>query len=638
MTATFTGHELAALRLREVKVSPARVIVRLLVRFRPLHTKLMWDHSTDPIHETGDWSPEPVSGEGELRMIFVPATDRIGGVAFSGFAFHYEYRSAGTPLFYLYDMSSWELDGDIRGATAISQSSCSDPVVTFRPGTAWTTEGIIPWYDANSRANRIMTHNLPRWASHQAFDYQFKGDKTLIGLWERVDLIRSVVRRDAGRPELKVFDKYVFDETLKHATPAKRILLNTEPRSRVGQQNLWTWTIQEVHNRARAEFGLREEPLLQRLNVNYWHSFTIDTYYKDLLPAAEAIGVQALFIDNLCRSNMTARMPFGNMCCSHDFEIATELGGPAKLKKFVNRCRTLGVTPYSWTNPNQSCASPLFRGYGKWAGINTRSWFVRLPDTRSPYCGAYIPEGSDFDLSVEAARSYWTGCLKRIKRQTGLSAYLWDSFYNSAFMPVSYADGVPHTVWRGVLAALKDLQDAGLHFMIESFGPWGEVQHGCLKSYNLDNLFACYKILLGTGYTTIPSGHAEARPAPYPVPDYYRILAHMSKPDLPLFFGNQRIDAVFGAGHRRALADYNANRRRMSRRFLQEDGRSVLWHDDAGRRATLWNFTTRRLALPGWVTDLTTGEKLSKTAGVCPLEAGHTYAIAGVQPLPEALE
>jgi hypothetical protein len=112
----------------------------------------------------------------------------------------------------------------------------------------------------------------------------------------------------------------------------------------------------------------------------------------------------------------------------------------------------------------------------------------------------------------------------------------------------------------------------------------------------------------------------------------------MSKPDLPLFFGNQRIDAVFGAGHRRALADYNANRRRMSRRFLQEDGRSVLWHDDAGRRATLWNFTTRRLALPGWVTDLTTGEKLSKTAGVCPLEAGHTYAIAGVQPLPEALE
>ena len=38
-----------------------------------------------------------------------------------------------------------------------------------------------------------MTHNLPRWASHQAFDFQFKGDRTLLGVFERVELIRSVL-------------------------------------------------------------------------------------------------------------------------------------------------------------------------------------------------------------------------------------------------------------------------------------------------------------------------------------------------------------------------------------------------------------------------------------------------------------
>jgi hypothetical protein len=302
----------------------------------------------------------------------------------------------------------------------------------------------------------------------------------------------------------------------------------------------------------------------------------------------------------------------------------------------VRECVKAGITPYSWTNPNQSCASPLFRRYGAWAGEDTRHWFVRMADTRSPYCGAYIPEGTAFDLTVDDARAYWTGCLKRIRRDTGLRAYLWDSFYNTAFLPVSYAGGRPHTVWRGTLAALKTLQDAGLHFMIESFGPFGEVQHGCPRSYGLENLFACYKVLLGTGYTTVPSGGGQPRSAPYPVPEYYRILAHMSKPDLPLYFGSERVDAVFTDGHKRALADYNASRGRMTRRFLQEDGKGVLWQDGAGRRATLWNFTARELALPGAVSDLTAGRRVPRSARYR-LEAFHTYAFRLDSATPEQL-
>ena len=40
-------------------------------------------------------------------------------------------------------MASWELDGDITGATAYSQSSCSPPVAHFARDTAWTTEGVL---------------------------------------------------------------------------------------------------------------------------------------------------------------------------------------------------------------------------------------------------------------------------------------------------------------------------------------------------------------------------------------------------------------------------------------------------------------------------------------------------------------
>jgi hypothetical protein len=173
--------------------------------------------------------------------------------------------------------------------------------------------------------------------------------------------------------------------------------------------------------------------------------------------------------------------------------------------------------------------------------------------------------------------------------------------------------------------------------MIESFGPFGEAQHGCPKSYNLDNLFACYKVLLGTGYTTIPSGATEPQAAPYPVPDYFRILASMSKPDLPLWFGRRRVDELFTDGHRRALADFNAHRLHMGRRFLQEDGGAIVWHDRAGRRATIWNSRGRRVALPGRVTDATTGTPLPRAARYR-LQPCHTYVVTGARTMPESLD
>ena len=53
--------------------------------------------------------------------------------------------------------------------------------MTIKPETAFTTEGDLHFLDPASHFNRIMTHNLPLWASHQAFDFQFKPDgKTLV--------------------------------------------------------------------------------------------------------------------------------------------------------------------------------------------------------------------------------------------------------------------------------------------------------------------------------------------------------------------------------------------------------------------------------------------------------------------------
>ncbi len=92
---------------------------------------------------------------------------------------------------------------------------------------------------------------------------------------------------------------------------------------------------------------MKEEPLLSCLAHNYWINFTIATYYKDLLPAAKALGFESIFVDNLNKSDMTEKMFTQNMCCGHEYEPAAALGGKRALKKFVCDCARAGITVFS---------------------------------------------------------------------------------------------------------------------------------------------------------------------------------------------------------------------------------------------------------------------------------------------------
>lgn len=632
-TQSFSGMTLSGQRLLEVEKSAEEIRVKVALTFTPMDVKMLRDHSFDPIHDVADWDVDQAAERGRLDIVLRPATDTFNGVTFAGFSYHYEYRSDEVGIFYLLDLASWELDGDITGATVVSQSSCSAPVATFAPETAWTTEGVMHWADPAVEPNMIMTHNLPRWASHQSFDFQCKGDNTLIGIFANVDLVRTLLSREAGKAELKTVDKYIFDQATAHSTTAKAILLNTDAKTATDQHNLWTWIFDAVHDRARAEFGLAEEPIYPMISQNYWEGFTIDSYRRDLLPAAAALGVQRLFIDNMNRSAMTEGCPHPenmfNMCCGHEYEPAPKLGGTPALKRFVEDSKKAGVIPFSWTNNDQAISSPL----NHWYKEEYASWYVKMEDTRSKYGGAYMAVFHIWSFNSDGARRNWIDSLKKIREETGLSGYLFDSFYNLGFMPVDFRNGKPRTHWRKLLEAFKELQDADVHFFIESFGPFGRVMHGCPASYNLDVAFACYKVNLGSGYTTIPGPQALKDTAAKHAQELYYQLAYMIEASVPLYIGEQRIDEVWGEPHKRALADFHENYPYMETRYLQEDDQAVLWHDAAGTRATLWSFTDRDVALPGTVTDVTTGTALP-TAATYHLQACHTYSITGVATLP----
>lgn len=618
---TFTGLELEGLKLLRIRGRR----IELEARFRKMPVKVMRDHSFDPIHELGDWGQPAVAGTGRLDLVLKPSRDEFNGLTFSGFSYHWEYRSKDVPLYWLMDQATWELDGDITGATAVSQSSCSAPVATFDRENAWSTEGILHFLVEKGNENPVMTHNLPRWASHGAFDFQYKGDTTLIGVFEHVDLIRSVVCRDAGKPELKHFDKHIFDQSLKVITTPKKILLNREPKTAVGQQNAWTWIHEDIEDRARAEFGLKQEPFIPTIGQNYWVNFTTKSYFDDLIPAAAAVGCRRVFVDNLKKSAMTDRTPFPgkfnwNMCCGHEYEIAPELGGVEGVRKLVREAAKLGIAVKSWTNNDQALSSPL----NKAERADEKAWYVLLEDARQKYGGAYAGCMSVLDMSTKEAREYFVKSHLKIKRQTGLNWYLFDSFYNLGFMPVSYQGMQPRTMWRGLLQAFKQLQDGGVHFTIESFGPFGCPQHGHPSTYNFSTIFACYRVGLGNDYSTVPTGAALKDVTPKSAAGVYYALAHMAYSGIPLFEDGKRIDLVWTAEHKRALADYHAVLGRLHRRSLQEDGLGVLWRDKSGKHSTLFNFKARTVSLPGKVVDITTGKVLPRSV-VYALESCHTY-------------
>jgi hypothetical protein len=82
----------------------------------------------------------------------------------------------------------------------------------------------------------------------------------------------------------------------------------------------------------------------------------------------------------------------------------------------------------------------------------------------------------------------------------------------------------------------RHLQAAGIDMAIESFGPWGQVCHGHPSSYDIPSIFACYKVGVGTDYTTVPTSHVLKDVQPKDAAGVFYTLAHMAGCHMPLFF------------------------------------------------------------------------------------------------------
>jgi len=634
---TFTGLKLSRCRFLGIDEGVESVKINLEAEWIAQQVLTMRDHSFDPIHNMDDWDDTPVLKTNALSIVIEKGSYHNSGYDFYGFSYYYEFFG-DVEMYHILERSSWELDGDIVGATCYSQSACSDPVVTFAQDNFWTTEGKLFFLDESSVYNRVMTHNLPRWASHQWFDYQFKEDKTLISLFDRVDLIRTVLLKEEGKSELKTFEKYIFDATCAYKTPKKSILLNKDHKSKVDEQNLWTWIFDDTAEQARAEFGIKETPPHVTTHGYYENGMTIDTYYKDILPVSEAVGVDEIYLENQKRADANVekenKLKAGNVCTSHEYVIAESVGGIKKLKEYIDRCKAVGIKNFMWTNTLTSFMSDTWYNHCNVYGEERKSWFIVLEDTRLFSAGAYTMVGSSLDMSNKDAWNYFVDSHIAIAKESGLEGYFIDSFYNLFFMPVSYKDGKPKTIWRESLLAIKKMQDAGLEFSIESFGPFGQIGHGHPSSYDATNIAFCYLVGMGNDYCTIPVPGVLTDKNTKHDPGYiYYQLAHKCMVRVPFYIDGVRTDKIYTPEHKLIFGVYkNLLYTEMHKRFMQEDNNCVIYHNKAGDKAYIWNFVERDVALDGEITDLMTGERREKRERYTLLPR-HTYMINGTKTL-----
>ena len=159
------------------------------------------DHSLGPgvEHPPLGWPP---AGGRPLAWIIEPATRHIGGHEFTGFSYSFRFHSRHQQIYYLLDRGELGAGGQrARGQRWLRQQMGEDPRVTLRARTSYNTSACI-----NFPLNPIMTHDVPRWASEQGFDYQYKGGDALIGLFAHCGLIRTIVvrgRRGRGDSPLR---------------------------------------------------------------------------------------------------------------------------------------------------------------------------------------------------------------------------------------------------------------------------------------------------------------------------------------------------------------------------------------------------------------------------------------------------
>jgi len=634
--ATHDGIEYKSFRLNEIKETGKKVIISTTAIGTSAEIAAVLDHSLDPVWSVNSWNGETVA-EDNLDITIEPASKKIRGHEFVGFKYQIIFSSKKREIYYLTDRCTWEIDGEAIGNTILRQSMGGDPKVTFTENTNYSSAGNIPF-----PLNPIMTHDVPRWASEQGFDFQYKKDVALIGIFDNCGLIRTIVTRNPKDKSIRYFDKHIFDQDKKVKTIKKFVGITKNVGDAIDQMNLWTGVFDVDQDNVLNEFDMVRTYPRTTLSHNFWKDFDSETYREELIPAAAELGFQQIFIDPIWENDMTkmkdGRIPFGgNMCCPHEYEVAEVLGGIKKYKKLAEDAGKQGVEIISWIGSHQSILSPYFK--------KNRREIIKHKDGRH-FWGSGYDEIYGMDLTSPFGDMFEEKVIAGHKNTT-VAGFLYDSFYNFAWMPINFQtinyndpkdnEGVlkAHTQWRRLAQMTAKWQKAGLHMLIESLGPWGQPQHGVQGAYNAPGSEPlAYQCSVNVGYSIIPTNNTSSGKKVKRGPEYYyEMLAYKSPGTQNLY---HKIDGKDVSFHKvaapiikQANFDYRAVYLYMHTRTLLKNGKGVMWDSQDKKTQVLFSFKSHSVAVKKGksVFNQTSGEDVKVENGRFKSEDYTTYII-----------
>ncbi len=548
---------------------------------------------------------EPVTDT--LFIDFEPTKQTLGGIPFVGFKYRYRFDLAGGRQIYrLFDEATWEISGKLQGNNLLFQGQCNPPAPKLTKEDYFTTA--CNYYGAEMGAvmgppKRVSFQRLPRVGTLQAFDFLSHPDGVLVGLYEPMLEVLSILQTGIGEDFLHIADEHRFDMTSSGQTIWKHILFHAGGLKRHAERNLWSDILDQEHNKIRARYKVEPSPVNPRVwipqidkpfaeidGIKFPREHALYEMANRWIPRWAAMGVKEICCHSLWVSDYTVdrfktkadegmhgALNVGSICNVRVHEIDATWGGPDAVKYFCDAAHKHGITVQLWFATHLGRRAPIFK---------ERPDFMLMARDGLPNGGGFGHQTIiTVDLNNPDAFKFILDKLVALHKYTGFDGFFHDSYGNMTFLPIGYNTEHRRGQQDAYGRLVHELQKAGMKTMTAEgigalatphFGMGLLKQHSKRGNYQyalewwLEDVDMSFRMNYGIG-----TGKWEGEMAGHAEPFSFNCMAYGGRFGFTEYVKGWESWSGWIMDHNKILGQIDL---RGARREILEGCTAVLWH------------------------------------------------------------
>ena len=441
--------------------------------------------------------------EDSLVWILRPETLQVRDTTYTGLSYAWRFRSRTERIARIVAKTTWELGGQARGNTLLSQGQVTPPVYTAEKDTHFTSACLKQLKRFDDPLG-VSFQLGPRYSPHQQFDFQAGRLGSLIGYWpDRAD-VKSFVQKNRGENVFFTIDVTSFSAA--NAVETQRKCIGFAPSGAEGMpehemRNRWKDAFDVCGDMTRGLYGIKRSRPLPESLIGYslrlendgrvmirvkdawvpsqeWLVAMADTYFPELASR----GIRRIIPEPVCQTDPTERghvcklnsgihgdLNVGSVCCIHRYVPAEFWGGMKAWQYYYRKAHEHGLEVGHWIGPHVSHQSLVLLEHPDWA-VRTFATLVAA--------GGY----PNFELACmnfnTGFRQWMLDDLKRWHDEGGLDYVWFDSLGNLGCYPTDFShDLQPNQI--AIAEFIADLQKIGIaNIELEGTGPFGVCSAG----------------------------------------------------------------------------------------------------------------------------------------------------------------